>query len=499
MTELDTAPDQTPAIPAWEYADAPESKDVVRLQDRYGLFIGGEFVEPKSGKYMATIDPSTEEVLAEVPEAGPEDVDLAVAAARDAFDSSWRGSLRQGASQVAVSDRARAPGARARVRGPRVHERRQADQGVARHRSPPRRGALLLLRGLGRQARLRVPRARREADRRRGTGDPVELPDADGGVEARACARNRQHVGAEARRDDAAHRPAARRGDPAGGAAAGGGQRDHRSGRDGRLARRRRRRQGRVHRLDRGRQADPPDDRRLAQAAHARARRQGGQHRVRGQPARSGRRGRRERDLLQPGPRLLRGVTAPRARADLRPAPREAEGPAADAPGRRPTRQEHRHRRDQLAGAALEDRGAGGRGRRGGRRDVSARVRPARARLLVPTDAVHRRQPVAPDRARGDLRAGPVDPDVPDAGGSRREGEQHAVRPVRGRVDREGLPDPVDGRTLEGRRRVGEHVQPVRPVLAVRRLQGVGLRARGWPARARAISGARRAARDGAP
>ena len=90
MTELDTTPEQTPAIPAWEYAEAPESKDVVRLQDRYGLFIGGEFVEPKSGKYMATIDPSTEEVLAEVPEAGPEDVDLAVAAARNAFDSHWR-------------------------------------------------------------------------------------------------------------------------------------------------------------------------------------------------------------------------------------------------------------------------------------------------------------------------------------------------------------------------------------------------------------------------
>src|SRR5688572_30188870 len=90
MTELDTSPEQTPARPGWEYAEAPESKDVVRLQDRYGLFVGGEFVEPKSGKYMATIDPATEEVLAEVPEAGPEDVDLAVTAARDAFDSGWR-------------------------------------------------------------------------------------------------------------------------------------------------------------------------------------------------------------------------------------------------------------------------------------------------------------------------------------------------------------------------------------------------------------------------
>jgi aldehyde dehydrogenase (NAD+) len=90
VTEIDTTHDRAPAVPAWEYADAPESKDVVRLRDRYGLFIGGEFVEPKSGKYMATIDPSTEDVLAEVSEAGPEDVELAVAAARDAFESRWR-------------------------------------------------------------------------------------------------------------------------------------------------------------------------------------------------------------------------------------------------------------------------------------------------------------------------------------------------------------------------------------------------------------------------
>jgi aldehyde dehydrogenase (NAD+) len=90
MTELDTTQERTPAVPAWEYAEAPESKDIVRLQDRYGLFIGGEFVDPKNGRYMPTIDPSTEEVLAEVPEAGPEDVELAVTAARDAFDSRWR-------------------------------------------------------------------------------------------------------------------------------------------------------------------------------------------------------------------------------------------------------------------------------------------------------------------------------------------------------------------------------------------------------------------------
>jgi len=76
--------------PVWGYADAPESTDVVKLEDRYGLFIGGEFVEPKSGRRFTTIDPATEEPLAEVADAGPEDVDLAVRSARDAFDGGWR-------------------------------------------------------------------------------------------------------------------------------------------------------------------------------------------------------------------------------------------------------------------------------------------------------------------------------------------------------------------------------------------------------------------------
>jgi aldehyde dehydrogenase (NAD+) len=77
--------------PVWEYATAPESSDIVRLEDRYGLFIGGEFVEPKSGRYFPTINPATEEPLAEVAEAGPEDVDLAVKAAREGQEQRWRG------------------------------------------------------------------------------------------------------------------------------------------------------------------------------------------------------------------------------------------------------------------------------------------------------------------------------------------------------------------------------------------------------------------------
>jgi aldehyde dehydrogenase (NAD+) len=73
----------------FDYAPAPESRDVVHLESSYGLFIDGEFVEPRSGSSFKTVNPATEEVLAEVSEAGDADVDRAVAAARRAYDRVW--------------------------------------------------------------------------------------------------------------------------------------------------------------------------------------------------------------------------------------------------------------------------------------------------------------------------------------------------------------------------------------------------------------------------
>jgi aldehyde dehydrogenase (NAD+) len=70
----------------WEYAPAPESTDIVSVRDTYGLYIGGEFVDPIEGDYFKTINPATEEVLAAVPVASEKDIDGAVAAARKAFD-----------------------------------------------------------------------------------------------------------------------------------------------------------------------------------------------------------------------------------------------------------------------------------------------------------------------------------------------------------------------------------------------------------------------------
>ncbi len=73
----------------WNYAPAPEANDYIKLKARYQLFIGGKFVAPKSGKYFDSINPATEEKLAEIPEADARDVDLAVKAARRAYKDVW--------------------------------------------------------------------------------------------------------------------------------------------------------------------------------------------------------------------------------------------------------------------------------------------------------------------------------------------------------------------------------------------------------------------------
>jgi aldehyde dehydrogenase (NAD+) len=74
----------------WGYAPAPESTDHIRLKDRYGLFIGGKFVPPASGKYFKTINPANEKALAEIADAGEKDIDRAVKAARQAYEKVWR-------------------------------------------------------------------------------------------------------------------------------------------------------------------------------------------------------------------------------------------------------------------------------------------------------------------------------------------------------------------------------------------------------------------------
>ena len=73
----------------FEYAPAPESRAIVDIKSSYGLFINGAFTDATDGKPFKTVSPASEEVLAEVSEAGPADVDKAVRAARKAFDKVW--------------------------------------------------------------------------------------------------------------------------------------------------------------------------------------------------------------------------------------------------------------------------------------------------------------------------------------------------------------------------------------------------------------------------
>src|SRR5215213_3768497 len=72
----------------FEYAPAPESRAIVDIKPSYGLFINGEFVDG-NGTSFKTVNPATEEVLAEVAEASDADVDEAVKAARRAYTRTW--------------------------------------------------------------------------------------------------------------------------------------------------------------------------------------------------------------------------------------------------------------------------------------------------------------------------------------------------------------------------------------------------------------------------
>jgi len=61
----------------------------VTYEQPLGLFIDGKWVKGKEGKTFETINPSNEKPICSVHEAGPDDVDIAVAAARKAFNTTW--------------------------------------------------------------------------------------------------------------------------------------------------------------------------------------------------------------------------------------------------------------------------------------------------------------------------------------------------------------------------------------------------------------------------
>ena len=219
---------------------------------------------------------------------------------------------------------------------------------------------------------------------------------------------------AQARRDDAAHGAPPRADHRGGGLPARRREHRHGRGRDGRGARRRTRTSTRSRSpgsTEVGKRIQKRA-RRHEQEAHARARRQGGEHRLRRRAARPGRRGDHQRHLLQPGPRLLRGLAPPRRGERARRPRAQARATAwrrsasATRSTRTPTsaRSTRRcsSRRSGSSSQSGEDEGA---------RSLTQSPCPLPAKgYWFAADVLHRRRAVAPHRARGDLRPGPRRP-----------------------------------------------------------------------------------------
>ena len=73
----------------WNLVPSLESVAQVQIKPQYELFIDGKWQAPLSASYFATVNPADEKHLAQIAQANAADVDLAVKAARAAYDNVW--------------------------------------------------------------------------------------------------------------------------------------------------------------------------------------------------------------------------------------------------------------------------------------------------------------------------------------------------------------------------------------------------------------------------
>ena len=73
----------------WNLEPSLESVAQVQIKPQYELFIDGKWQAPLSASYFATVNPADEKHLAQIAQANAADVDLAVKAARAAYDNIW--------------------------------------------------------------------------------------------------------------------------------------------------------------------------------------------------------------------------------------------------------------------------------------------------------------------------------------------------------------------------------------------------------------------------
>ena len=480
-----------PVPSTWDYASAPEARDIVSIAERYGLFVGGELVEPRSGEYYTTISPATEEPLAEVAQAGPEDVALAVGAAREAFENGWSGL--PGAERAKylfriariLQERAREFAVLESLNGGKpIRESRDVDVPLAaahffyyagwadklEYAFPNRKPRPLGVAGQIIPWNFPLLMLSWKIAPALATGNTVVLKPAETTplTALLFCDVLRQaelppgvvniitgdgRTGAELVTSDVDKIAFT------GSTDVGKAIRRQVAGTEKKLT------------LELGGKAANVifDDAPLDQAVEGIV---NGIYFNQGHVCCAGSRLLVQESVYEDVIRKLK-----RRMGTLRvgdPLDKNTDVGAINS-------------RQQLE--KIQELVRSGRG--GGRRDLPAAVQAAGARLLVRAGRVHGGGSELPHRAGGDLRAGALGADVSHARRGGREGEQHAVRAVGGDMDRQGLADPLDGGTAARGRRVGEHVQPLRSGVAVRGLQGVGLRAGRRPARARAVPGVR--------
>ena len=211
MAQVEKRASNLPSTFEWEYAPAPEARDIVQIRERYGLFVGGEEVEPRTNEWFPSISPSTEESLFEVALAGEEDVAHAVDTARGAFENGW--------SELAPSERAKYMFRLARLIQERSRELAVAeslDGGKPIRESrdvdvPLAAAHFFYYAGWADKLEYAFPNRTPRAARGGGADHPVELPAPDAQLEDRAGSRLREHGRAQAGRDDAAQRDDLRR------------------------------------------------------------------------------------------------------------------------------------------------------------------------------------------------------------------------------------------------------------------------------------------------
>ena len=207
LTDLERKQERTPVPSEWTYAPAPESRDVVQLRERYGHFVGGEWLEPS--ETYTTICPATGGAARRGRRRRRPRTSTSRSRPRaSAFENGW--SALPGSERAKylfriariLQERAREFAVLESLNGGKpIKESRDVDLPLAA-------AHFFYYAGWADKLEYAFPNRQAEAGRRRGPDHPVELPAADARVEDRAGARVREHRRAQARGDDAADRAA---------------------------------------------------------------------------------------------------------------------------------------------------------------------------------------------------------------------------------------------------------------------------------------------------